>query len=244
MKSVNDRSTGNDIVALAATDPDSNLPLPVLFPDRFTGRIFLIRRVESRRIILSDIVWLLWSIKESAYKYVSRADRALRFAPLKIPVTRLTQREIFYEGMIGCGHSMFYSRSFIDPGETIMTVVSGQEDFGDVRWGMRRIGDPNHAMQSALVRKFALQSLSTVLAGASLRIVKAPDGPPELWDGDRPVDIPVSLAHHGHLGRWSYRLPVKAPAACPQTTHHTGNPRRTEPPPTISAESICWRSPG
>ena len=59
------------------------------------------------------------------------------------------------------------------------------------------IGDPNHAMQSALVRKFALQSLSTVLAGASLRIVRAPDGPPEVWDGDRPVDIPVSLAHHG-----------------------------------------------
>jgi phosphopantetheinyl transferase (holo-ACP synthase) len=207
MKSVNDRSTGNDIVALAETDPDRTSRYRfysrIVSPEEFS----LYDELKAGGLSFPVFVWLLWSIKESAYKYVSRADRALRFAPLKIPVTRLTQRKFYYEGMIGCGHSMFYSRSFIDPGETIMTVVSRQEDFGDVRWGMRRIGDPNHAMQSALVRKFALQSLSTVIAGASLRIVKAPDGPPELWDGDRPVDIPVSLAHHGPWVAWSYRLP-------------------------------------
>jgi phosphopantetheinyl transferase len=159
----------------------------------------------------------MWSIKESVYKYVSRADHGLRFAPLKIPVTGLVRREGYYEGTILYRQCALYSRSFVVPGETIMTVVSAQQDFSNVLWGMRAIsdpdgvtGDPDHpdySTQSAHVRTFALQSLSTVLAGAELRIVKTPDGAPEVWDGERCLDIPLSLAHHGPYVAWSYRLP-------------------------------------
>ena len=221
-----DMSTGNDIIALAETDNDRTSR------HRFYSRILSSGELhlsgELTGLPSSDgrpltpglsfpvFVWLMWSIKESAYKYVSRADPRLRFAPLKILVGRLRQREDYYEGMIGYGPATLFSRSFLGE-ETIMTVVGGQQDFGDDRWGMRVIGDsdcatcrPDYSTQSALVRTFALQSLSTVLPGTALRIVKTQDGPPEVWDGERPLDIPLSLAHHGKYVAWSYRLPANS----------------------------------
>jgi hypothetical protein len=218
-------STGNDIVALAETDNNRTSRhrfysriLSVgelsLFPDN--GLPYPDHPAHLPRLSFSDFVWLMWSIKESVYKYVSRADPGLRFAPLKIPVTGLAVREDYYEGTILYRQCALYSRSFVVPGETIMTVVGARQDFSDVRWGMRAICDPgcvtgdqdypDYSTQSAHVRTFALQSLSTELAGAALRIIKTPDGPPEVWDGERRLDIPLSLAHHGSYVAWSYRL--------------------------------------
>jgi hypothetical protein len=213
-----DVSTGNDIVALAATDEDrTSRPRfysRILTPDELS----LYDELTGGGLSFSSFVWLMWSIKESAYKYVNRADPGLRFAPLKIPVTRLRPRDDrrddrrnegrddFYEGVIRSQRRTLYSRSFLAD-ETIMTVVSAQEGFSNVHWGLRRIENPNYSNQSALVRTFALQSLSIVLPGAELRIIKSPDGPPELWDGEHRLHMPLSLAHHGPYVAWSYQLP-------------------------------------
>jgi phosphopantetheinyl transferase (holo-ACP synthase) len=209
MSTGNDRSTGNDIVALAATDEDrTSRP-------RFYSRILtpaelsLYDELTGEGLSFSSFVWLMWSIKESVYKYVSRAEPGLRFAPLKIPVTSLRRREDHYSGMIGYGPLTLYSRTFLAD-ETIMTVVSAQEDFSNVHWGLRRIENPDYSTQSALVRTFALQSLSMVLPGAELRIIKSPDGPPEVWDGEHRLHMPLSLAHHGPYVAWSYRLPANS----------------------------------
>jgi phosphopantetheinyl transferase (holo-ACP synthase) len=198
-----DISTGNDIIALAETDNDRTSR------HRFYSRILAPEELllfPAPNLPFSVFVWLMWSIKESVYKYVSRADPGLRFAPLKIPVRGLRICQDHYEGIICYSDLTMFSRSFLwDKG--IMTVVSAGEDFSNVRWGMEVIGNSGYTTQSALVRKFALQSLSTDFPGAALRIIKTPDGPPELWDGERSLDIPLSLAHHGPYVAWSYRLP-------------------------------------
>jgi phosphopantetheinyl transferase (holo-ACP synthase) len=202
-----DMSAGNDIIALAETDNDRTSRY------RFYSRILtpeelpLCDGLTGGELSFSSFVWLMWSIKESVYKYVSRADPGLRFAPLKIPVRGLRICEDHYEGIIRYGGLTMFSRSFLWD-KVIMTVVSACEDFSNVRWGMEVIGNPDYTTQSALVRKFALQSLSTDLAGAALRIIKTLDGPPELWDDERSLDIPLSLAHHGPYVAWSYRLPA------------------------------------
>jgi hypothetical protein len=87
-----------------------------------------------------------------------------------------------------------------------MTVVSDEPDFCHTKWGIHAIDAADYASQSARVRTFALQSLSTVLGDGALRIDKTPDGPPVLCAGDRPLDIPISLAHHDRFVAWSYRL--------------------------------------
>jgi phosphopantetheinyl transferase (holo-ACP synthase) len=213
------KSTGNDIVALAATDNYRTCQ------HRFYSRILspselsLYNQLAGGRLSspidlqadcglsFHSFVWLLWSIKESVYKYVSRSDRGLVFAPLKITVGMLSSRDDFYEGMVGYDQAILYSRSFLRGG-TILTVVSEENDFELTRWGLHTISETDYASQSGSVRAFALESLSGIFPGAALRIVKTPDGPPEIWDGDQALDIPVSLAHHGHYVAWSYLLPV------------------------------------
>ncbi|HTR31244.1 MAG TPA: 4'-phosphopantetheinyl transferase superfamily protein [Puia sp.] len=199
-------STGNDIVALALTDADRTGQY------RFYSRV--LSPVELRHqgvtgLPLPFFVWLCWSVKESVYKYASRSDRRLVFAPLKIPIDRLFRHDGYYKGVVSYGGAVLYSRSFLSD-ETILTVVSEEENFMHTRWGLHSIDSSDYPIQSATARIFALQSLSAVFPGAALRIVKAPDGPPELWDGDRLLDIPVSLAHHDRYVAWSYRLPSKS----------------------------------
>jgi phosphopantetheinyl transferase (holo-ACP synthase) len=206
MRVGNDISAGNDIIALIETDNDRTSR------HRFYSRILTPEELllfPAPKLPFSVFVWLMWSIKESVYKYVSRADPGLHFAPLKIPVRGLRICEDHYEGIICYGGLTMFSRSFLWD-KVIMTVVSACEDFSNVRWGMEVIGTPDYTTQSALVRKFALQSLSTDLPGAALRIIKTPDGAPELWDGERSLDIPLSLAHHGPYVAWSYRLPANS----------------------------------
>jgi phosphopantetheinyl transferase (holo-ACP synthase) len=213
-------STGNDIVALAATDKDRTCQY------RFYSRILsrselpLYDGLACGGLSFHSFVWLLWSIKESVYKYVSRSDHGLAFAPLKIRVSRLRLSDDFYEGMIRYEQAVLYSRSFHSTAplsaaplsavcpedETILTVVSEEKDFALTRWGLHTIGDSDYASQSGSVRAFALESLSKIFPGAALRIVRSPDGPPEVWDGEQALNIPLSLAHHDRYVAWSYRL--------------------------------------
>lgn len=197
------RSTGNDIVALSAADPVRTSQ------SRFFSRILLADELELQKTIRLDFfsfVWLLWSIKESTYKYVSRADHGLVFAPLKFAVGRLIYANGFYEGTVSMEGVALYSRSVVK-GETIMTIVSEEEDFAHTRWGVHSIDGADYASQTEWVRVFALQSLSAAFPESALRIVRLPDGPPVLMDGERVVDVPVSLAHHDRYVAWSYRLP-------------------------------------
>src|ERR1700761_7632079 len=80
-------STGNDIVDLSATDPLRTCS------HRFYSRII---SGEEKTLYdqlgglpFDNYVWLLWSIKESVYKYTSRTNTTLVFAPLTIPVLHL-----------------------------------------------------------------------------------------------------------------------------------------------------------
>jgi hypothetical protein len=198
-------STGNDIVALGATDRDRTCRYRfysrILSPAEFS----LYDRLSSARLSFHSFVWLLWSIKESAYKYSSRSKPDLVFAPLKIGITLVTPLDDFFEALIPCGSHMLYSRSFVTE-ETIMTIVSGDRDFSDTRWGLHRIADPKYASQSSKVRAFALESLTAALPDTAFRIVKTPGGPPVLWGNDHPTGIPISFAHHDRYVAWCYRL--------------------------------------
>ncbi|HLI93706.1 MAG TPA: 4'-phosphopantetheinyl transferase superfamily protein [Puia sp.] len=215
-------SAGNDIVALAATDSDRTCRY------RFFSRIITQHEKqqyfgfpESAGLSFYQYVWLLWSIKESVYKYRSRANPRLPFAPLKIGVRQLNACSPgnLIAGLATHEDAVLYSRSWLNS-EFIATVVSNDRRFQGTRHGVQRIGSPDAASQSAIVRELALTSLARHYPGAALRIEKTPGGPPIVWDGDRPLDLPLSLAHHGHYIAFAYRLPSAGipPPASPNSS--------------------------
>jgi phosphopantetheinyl transferase (holo-ACP synthase) len=203
-------STGNDIVALQATQPEkTNLP-------RFYSRILTIDekklydhnpRPHRRPLAFDHFVWLCWSIKESAYKFISRSIPHLVFAPLKITICELLPPDDaadgYYRSKVSFGQEMLFSRSFLREG-VVVTVVSEDEQFANTHWGFQPIGSSAYADQSSSVRTFALQHLGAALSRDDLQVQKDQDGLPIVLAGGQKLDIPLSLAHHDHYVAWSF----------------------------------------
>lgn len=205
-------SSGNDLVYLPATRPErTNLP-------RFYSRILTAAEVDGfARLAPSGLpfdhyVWLCWSVKESVYKYQKRLFPELVFAPLKIEVRQLeplSGDRNFYAGEasgLGLADVPFqtlYSRTWVRDG-VIFTIVSEDQQFTDTHWGFSAIGPAAQADQSAAVRTLALRKLSSVLSRDDLRLEKDTAGCPIVLAGDRPLAIPISLAHHERYVAYSF----------------------------------------
>jgi phosphopantetheinyl transferase (holo-ACP synthase) len=204
-------STGNDIVALIATDRARASHYRFYSRILTAGEQTLYAQQPADGIHFEHFIWLLWSIKESVYKYSSRIDGEPVFSPLKIPVNRLDlpASNEFYKGQTQYGRHSLFSRSVIRAG-AIVTVVSRDENFDDTRWGFTTIGSSNSVDQSAAVRTLALNELYRFFPEADLRIEKTSSGYPVVLDGEKLLDIPLSLAHHGRHVAYSFRLPSKS----------------------------------
>lgn len=213
-------STGNDIVALKAI----NVARTKKF--KFYSKIIVASEKEifDKRdhgdLAFETFVWLLWSIKESAYKYLQRLIPELVFSPIKtlvqrieFPASSLAQEfeGIGFEGTAVCqgtvsfGSDLLFFRSMIS-GEFIFSVVNGEDDFESTSWGIQLIDSADPADQSKQARAFLTARLNKQLPGTNLQISKNPDGIPILLNGVEEIDLPVSLAHHDHYVAYSFQL--------------------------------------
>jgi phosphopantetheinyl transferase (holo-ACP synthase) len=213
------KSTGNDIVALGATDPHRTGSARFYSRILAAGEQLLFSQQAFPDLPFDHYVWLLWSIKESVYKYEQRIRPALAFAPLKITVGQVLPphkdeppppKDEFYKAIVQSGETTLYSRSIIRNG-MIASVVSNDKNFEHTRWGFTPIAHSTYADQSASVRSLATGELNTALSRNNLRIEKNRFGVPVIRDEEEVLDIPLSLAHHGHYIAWSYLLPAVNP---------------------------------
>jgi 4'-phosphopantetheinyl transferase superfamily len=220
-------STGNDIVALSATDRERTTRPRFYSRILNAGELALYDQQALAGLPFDNYVWLLWSIKESVYKYKQRTDPGLVFSPTRIPVRQVRppfgdpgsssgdpgspSDKGFYTATID---DTLYSRSIVRD-DIITTVVSGDENFANTRWGFEPIGSSGHAHQSAAVRASLVRELNAALPRENLalprehlQIAKNPDGCPVILDGEEQLTIPVSLAHHDRWIAWSFLLPA------------------------------------
>jgi phosphopantetheinyl transferase (holo-ACP synthase) len=92
---------GNDLVDLQQADKDSNWGRKGFIEKVFTAsEQFLINSATQP----AQMVWLLWSMKEAAYKIHTRDSKMRSFAPTSIQCNNLVLHEhtasgvVFYEG--------------------------------------------------------------------------------------------------------------------------------------------------
>jgi hypothetical protein len=159
-------------------------------------------------------VWLLWSIKESGYKYLKRNFPDLGFSPTKVIVKNITwpnssklsrqssliwnntdSKDEFYSGQAVYGKINFYFRSTID-NDWLTSVVNESEDFENVYWGMKTIDNTEYAIQSQESKLLLLEKLSAFLPG-DLKIEKRGTTYPSVFTDNEDLNIPVSLSHDG-----------------------------------------------
>ncbi|MDB4902835.1 MAG: 4-phosphopantetheinyl transferase superfamily protein [Mucilaginibacter sp.] len=222
------RSTGNDIVSLNAINKtrtkQSGFYSKILSPTEKN----LYHESGFAKMPFETFVWLLWSLKESAFKYLQRINPELIFSPIKFAVNHLQlpagnkiknfeikqtegvgfKNMDIFKGKIIFGSDILYSISIINP-EYIVSIVNGTENFENIGWGIKLIknSDPNY--QSIAVREFLIDKLKTVLQFDNLVIGKNQQGIPiVLKEGSEEETLPVSLSHHHFLVAYSYNFAV------------------------------------
>lgn len=98
-------STGNDIVALHAINKERTNQIQFFCKILSVSEQALYAQPEWSAMPFEHFVWLLWSVKESAYKYLQRIQPDLVFAPVKIVIQRidvaLEEWPTFERGPIG-----------------------------------------------------------------------------------------------------------------------------------------------
>jgi phosphopantetheinyl transferase (holo-ACP synthase) len=219
-------SIGNDIVALRAIN--------ITRSKQFNFYSKIISKAEeniyhqqlSAEIPFENFVWLLWSIKESVFKYLQRNKPDLVFSPSKICITQLRippqnlvmefegnetegrgfNDETVYKMEVALGAHTLYSRSVITS-EFIFSAVNQADDFESTNWGIQAITSSDPEYQSKAVRMFLINRLMILFPGVELSIDKSPYGYPVLLiNGAEETTIPVSLAHHDHFVSYSFKL--------------------------------------
>ena len=101
---------GNDIVDLAQAKLDSDWKRPGYLAKLFTE--------EEQFLISSDIqpdvmVWLLWSMKESAYKIDTRKSKLREFAPVKLVCSNLIIHENTATGNVTYNGQIYFTSTLI-----------------------------------------------------------------------------------------------------------------------------------
>lgn len=198
-------STGNDIVALAAINV-ARTKQPNFY-SRIISAIdaeFYYSDVQGQ-LPFEHFVWLAWSVKESAFKYLKRFDPGLIFSPSKMRIIELEQTDDQWNGAVQFGEQLLYFQSVISS-DLIFSIVNDTADFSEIFWDIKQIRPVDPAFQSEAVREFLLERLGQLFPGNDLRLEKNPYGWPIIINEGEEMPVPVSFTHHDHFVAYSFQL--------------------------------------
>jgi phosphopantetheinyl transferase (holo-ACP synthase) len=214
-------STGNDVVALKAIDIARTQQRNFYTKIISASEEELFHQQAPGKIDLVHFVWLLWSIKESVYKFLQRITPELVFSPTRTVISQLKlpanltaafdgqtdgwdfDDDEVYKATVSFEGNTLYSRSIIGE-EFILSVVNNEDNFEDTRWGIGRTDSAELSDQSEAVRVLLIDQLRKLFPGDHLQIDKTPQGYPILLRNGVETAIPVSLAHHDHYVAYSF----------------------------------------
>ena len=185
---------GNDIVDLEFAKHNSRWR-----EQRFLDKLF---SKEEQDFILSDgnrfqNIWRLWSMKESAYKIISRADGIVRFNPKDFCcfTTNATKGNVVFEN------------------KSIPTISQSTENFIQTTACLeqRYISEVFQFLNSDIIIQHQQSKEQAVKAYAqwmslpqkTLAIVKNGNGVPQFYSNGRLLKAQISLTHHGHFGAFA-----------------------------------------
>lgn len=199
-------STGNDIVSLQKIDKERTAQY------RFYSKILGPAEhdlFDHAPLLISfeHYVWMLWSVKESAFKYFKRLNNELLFSPLKFVVDdihflqeKICPANSFYTGsVIFDNHTLYFLSDYNEA--RIHTIVHDENNFDNIRSGIVEIQSEKYADQSAAAKEFLKKDLEKYFTG-EIVIEKNKAGYPEVFCDGKKMEVAVSLSHDGFWVGW------------------------------------------
>ena len=199
---------GNDIVDRAQAKRESNWQRKGFLNKLFTP--------SEQQLIQSAIdpeclVWLLWSMKESAYKATTRKTGKRVFNPKKISCTLTTWSDEAAEGFV-VYEEEYRTRSLITP-NYIASVAFPANQLPIPEQVVILLERADNQHQSTQLRTSVLEHYAAVspVADKELQVFSDKNGLPALVIKNslqETVSLPISISHHGHYGAFSIAHPA------------------------------------
>jgi len=185
---------GNDIVDLQHTLKVSDWQRP-----RFLDKVFT--KAEQTIIFSSknttQTVWLLWSMKEAAYKlYVQEFGR--RFFN---PKTFQCELQSLTRGKVVTKQSNYITISEYNT-EYIHTIAT-KHSKDSATFSIFNTNKPTYKFQSRFIKQKLLNHLSKGAENNTLNIIKDKLGVPQVFNGKEKLPISFSLSHCGKYTAFS-----------------------------------------
>jgi phosphopantetheinyl transferase (holo-ACP synthase) len=222
-------SAGNDIISLAEIDVHRTRT------KQFYSKILSVAEIEnyyksfSLIVAFEHYVWLLWAMKEAAYKFLKRINTDLIFTPVKFQIKELNvskkhanQRfdktqinndlagNVLFKAVVENEDEKIYAEAEIFD-ELIFSVVSEDQDFCNIYCGLCKISDSSHNYQSLAVRNLLVSAVIEELGYGPLNITNDIYGIPFLFYEGKQLSIPISISHHGLYVSYSFKYTCESP---------------------------------
>lgn len=185
---------GNDIIDLNLAKQNSRWK-----EQRFLDKLF---SKEEQSFILSDTsrfqnIWRLWSMKESAYKIISRLEGRVRFNPTDY----LCSMKSALDGQVIYKNTILFTTTNMNQ-KFIQTTAFFNRNWISEVIPMVRL---NHHYQQVELRRHVIDFFNNdkYWSFDTLDIRKDHLGIPHIYKNDILQMSQLSLSHHGYFGAWA-----------------------------------------
>jgi phosphopantetheinyl transferase (holo-ACP synthase) len=189
--------SGNDIVDIAVAAAESNWRRK-----GFLEKIFTSRELEyiQDSPAPGEMVWKLWTMKESAYKIYTRQYGGRFFAPQQLCCTILTDKT----GIVECKHEQYQTTSHTARNYIYCIASLKGSAHAELINSCFYLPAMEHNKQQQFIYKKIVARYSAVkgIANEGVAVVKNKNGIPFLICPDK-AQVPVSITHHGHFAAFT-----------------------------------------
>jgi len=189
--------TGNDIVDINVAAAESNWKRKGFLQKIFTPQE---QQYISNAALPDDMVWKLWTMKESAYKVYTRQHGGRFFAPQKFSCTVMTEKT----GIVEYGHD-HYQTDTISAKKYIYSIAS-LKGFTNTKLLSYCFFLPQteYAKQQQFIYEKIVAGYNAItgVKKEDPAIVKDKNGIPFLHCSNN-VRVPISITHHGYYAAFT-----------------------------------------
>ena len=188
---------GNDIVdlSLAASSPHWKT-------QRFLDKVFSAEEQQLIKEAEDNIhaIWLLWSMKESAYKSHIQDNHIPFFAPAKIACLLSSN----LTGVVAIGDTIYQTSSQIT--KNFIHTISYSGASSEVLSDIGRLENASYKNQHKDSYRGVLNVISSLLNTGieHLTIKKTESGVPVLYKHNVKQSVPISITHHGNYYAYAF----------------------------------------
>jgi phosphopantetheine--protein transferase-like protein len=195
---------GVDIVALGAVSNSFTIR-----KDRFLNKLFTI---DEQQLITNssspeNAVWLLWSMKESAWKAHQHLDGKRLFNPKSFECQispDFNPNQSIY-GRVEAFDEIYTTHSVLN--SKFVYSVAGVQD-ADIQSFVVNFNNDSSAIQSSFLKEQLLAQVAIIqnVQLSALELVKSQSGIPKITFNGKLLPVNCSLSHHGPFGAYALSL--------------------------------------